>query len=55
MAKINNEGIIDMYITKAEDELTAIEKQDFKNARRITINASHAANHLTKDKPELPQ
>ena len=55
MAKINNEVIIDMYITKAEDELTAIEKQDFKNARRITIDASHAANHQTKDKPELPQ
>ena len=52
---MNDEGIIDLYITKAKDERTATAKQDFKNARRITIDAFHAANHQAKVKPELLQ
>ena len=52
---MKDEGIIDQYITKAEDERTAIAKQDFKDARRITINTDHAANHQAKEKPELLQ
>ena len=50
MAKMNGGGIIDLYITKAEDERTAIAKQEFKNARRITIDAAQAANHQAKAK-----
>ena len=52
---MNDEGIINMYTTKAKDERTTIEKQYFKNARRITINAAHAADHQAKTKPELLQ
>ena len=52
---MNDEGIIDLYITKAEDDRISIAKQDFKNTRRITINATHKANHQTKSKPELLQ
>ena len=55
MSKMNDDGIIDLYIIKAEDERTAIAKQDFKNTRRITIDAAHAANHQTKSKPALLQ
>ena len=36
--KMKDEGIIDLYITKAEDKRTAIAKQDRKDARRITID-----------------
>ena len=53
MAKMKDEGIINLYITKAEDERTAIAKQDFKDARRITIDAAHTANHKAKAKPQL--
>ena len=55
MAKIKDEGIIDLYIINAKDKHTAIAKQDFKDARRITIDADHAANHQAKAKPELLQ
>ena len=57
MAKMKYEGIIDLYITKSEDERTAIEKQDFKDARRITIDAADASHHQSKAnaKPELIQ
>ena len=55
MSKMNDDGIINLYITKAEDERTAISKQDFKNARRITIDAAHAANKKIKSKPALLQ
>ena len=51
MNKMKDEGIIDLYITKAEDERTAIAKQDLKDARRITIDAAHTANHQAKSKP----
>ena len=52
---MKDEGIIDIYIIKAKDECTYIAKQDFKNVRRITINAAHVANHQDKSKPELLQ
>ena len=55
MSKINDDGIIDLYITKSEDERTAIAKQDFKNVRRITINSAHTSNNQIKSKPELLQ
>ena len=48
---MNDDGIINRYITKTEDERTAIAKKYFENVRRITIVASHAANHQTKSKP----
>ena len=40
---MKDEGIIDAYITKAEDEHTAMAKQNCKDARRITIDTAHAA------------
>ena len=52
---MKDEGIVDLYITKAKDERTAIAKQDFKDARRIAIDAAHASNHQAKAKPELLQ
>ena len=55
MAKMKYEGIIDLYITKAKDERTAVAKQDFKDARCITIDTDNAANHQSKSKPELLQ
>ena len=53
MENIKDEGIINLYITKAEDERTAIAKHDFKDMRRITIDAAHASNHQVKAKPQL--
>ena len=55
MSKMNDNGIIDLYITKAEHERTAIAKQDFNNARRITIDAAHAATSQIKPKPAILQ
>ena len=55
MLKMNDNGIIDLYITKAKDERTAIKKQSFKNARRVTIDAAHAATNQIKPKPALLQ
>ena len=52
---MKDEGIIDLYITKDEDERTAIAKQDFNDTRRITIDAAHAANHQAKVEPHLLQ
>ena len=50
---MNDYGIINLYITKAENESTDIAKQDFKNARRITIDTAYAVNHQTKSKPAV--
>ena len=50
---MKDEGIIDLYTTKAEDERTAIEKQDCKYASRITIDTAHTAYHRAKTKPQL--
>ena len=52
---MKDKGIIDSYITKAEDELTAISKQDRKDARHITIDTSHVAYHRARTKPQLIQ
>ena len=48
---MKDEGIINIYIIQAKDERTAIAKQYFKDVRRITVNAAHAANHQAKAKP----
>ena len=50
---MNDEGIMDLYITKAKDEHTAIAKQDFNNASHITIDAAHMADNKSKAKTEL--
>ena len=47
---MNDNGIIDLYIAKAEDERTAIAKQDFNNARRVTIDSAHTATNQIKSK-----
>ena len=52
---MKDEGIIDAYITKAEDERTAISKQNCKDARRITIDTAHAAYHQARATPPLIQ
>ena len=52
---MKDEGITDLYITKDKDERTIITKQDFKDARRINIDAAHAANNQAKYKPQLLQ
>ena len=52
---MKDEGIIDSYITKAEDEHTAMSKQDCKGARRITIDTAHAAYPQVRYKPQLIQ
>ena len=53
--KMKYEGIIDSYITKAEDERTAMAKQDCKGATRINIDTSHTAYHQSRAKPQLIQ
>ena len=55
MSKMNDNGIINLYITKAEDERTSIAKGGFKITRRITLDASHATNNQIKYKPALLQ
>ena len=45
MHKMKDEGIIGSYITKAEDERTAIAKQDWTDARRINIDTAHMDYH----------
>ena len=52
---MRDEGIIDLYITKAEDERTVIAKQDRKDARRVAIDTAHAAYHRDRTKPQLLQ
>ena len=52
---MKDEGIIDSYIAKAEDERTEIAKQYCKDARRITIDTAHAAYHRSRAKPQLIQ
>ena len=48
---MKDERIIDSYITKAEDERTAMAKQDCKDVRRISIDTAHAAYHRARAKP----
>ena len=52
---MKDEGIVDSYTTKAEDECTAMAKQDCKDTRRITIDISHAAYPWARAKPQLIQ
>ena len=52
---MNDNGIINFYITKAEEKRAAILKQYFKNARRVTIDAAHAATNQIKPKLALLQ
>ena len=52
---MKDEGIINLYITKAKDEHTAIANQDLKDARSITIDTAQAANNQAKVKPQLLQ
>ena len=51
MSKMNNNGIIDLYINKAEDERTVMAKNDFCNSRCVTIDAAYAA--TIKPRPNL--
>ena len=50
---MNDNGIIDFYMYKAEDERTVMAKNDKANKKRITIDAAHAAS--TKSKPTIWQ
>ena len=50
---MKDEGIIDLYITKAEDECNATAKQDHKDTRRITIDTAHTAYHRATAKPQF--
>ena len=52
---MKDNNIISLYINKAEDERTVMEKNNLKNARRITIDASHTATGKTKPKHDLLQ
>ena len=51
MSKMNNHGIINLYINKAKDERTVMAKNNFNNARRITIYASHTSTRKPKPNP----
>ena len=46
-----NDGINDLYINKAEDERTIMATRDYKDSRRVTIDAAHAATR--KPKPTI--
>ena len=52
---MNNNNIIDLYINKAEDERTVMKKNNFKNARRVTIDAANTATSKPKLKSDLLQ
>ena len=52
---MKDEGIIDSYITKAENERTAMAKQDCKDARRVTIDTAHSDYHQAISKPQFIQ
>ena len=47
MASMNDNGIIDFYNNKAEDERTVMPKNDTANVRRVTIDAAHSASGRT--------
>ena len=52
---MNDNNIIDLYINKAEDERTVMAKNNSKNARRVTIDAAHAATSKPNPKHDLLQ
>ena len=55
MSKMNDNSIIDLYINNAEDERTVMGKINFKNTRRVTIDAAHTATSKPKLKSDLLQ
>ena len=55
MERMNDNEIIDLYINKVVDERTITAKNNFKNARRFTIDVDHAATRKPKPKPDLLQ
>ena len=55
MSKMNDNSILDLYINKAEAELTVMGQMNFKNARRVTIDAAHAATSKPNPKHDLLQ
>ena len=55
ISKMNDNDIIDLYINKAKDERTVMGKNDLKNARRVTIDAAHAATGKPKPNNNLLQ
>ena len=50
---MNDNGIINLYINKVEDEHTVMAKHDYKDSRCVTINAAHATK--SKPKPKILQ
>ena len=52
---MNNNNIIELYINKAEDERTVMKKNNFKNARRVTIDTAPAATGKPNLKHDLLQ
>ena len=49
MAAMNDNGIIDFYANKSEDEQTTRSKHDATNLRRVSIGTAHLASQ-----PEAP-
>ncbi len=41
--RMSNNGVIDLYLNKAEDKCTAMAKADKTNRRRVTIDTAHSA------------
>ena len=46
-------NVIDLYTNKAKDERTVMKKNNFKKARRITIDVAHTEIGKTKPKHDL--
>ena len=42
MAAMNDNGIINFYSNKADDEQTTMAKNDASNVRRVSIDAAHS-------------
>ena len=55
MVKMNDNAIVDLYINKVEDERTIMAKNNFKNVKRVTIDAAHADTSKPKPKHDLLQ
>ena len=53
MSKMINNNIIGLYTNKAKDECKVMATNDFKNTRRVKIDAAHAATSKTKPKNDL--
>ena len=55
MAKMNDNNIIGYYINRAEYERTVMAENNLKDARRITIDAAHAAKSKSNPNHNLLQ